>query len=59
MLRAVMLSGKRIVVGIGGGIAAFKAVELVRELGRRGAQVRVVMTPAVAATGRPLMPVVP
>jgi phosphopantothenoylcysteine decarboxylase/phosphopantothenate--cysteine ligase len=46
MLRAVMLSGKRIVVGIGGGIAAFKAVELVRELGRRGAQVRVVMTPA-------------
>ncbi|MCB9626570.1 MAG: bifunctional phosphopantothenoylcysteine decarboxylase/phosphopantothenate--cysteine ligase CoaBC [Sandaracinaceae bacterium] len=46
MLPAVMLSGKRIVVGIGGGIAAFKAVELVRELGRRGAEVRVVMTPA-------------
>ncbi|MCB9659207.1 MAG: bifunctional phosphopantothenoylcysteine decarboxylase/phosphopantothenate synthase [Sandaracinaceae bacterium] len=46
MLPAVMLTGKRIVVGIGGGIAAFKAVELVRELGRRGAEVRVVMTPA-------------
>jgi len=40
------LKGKRIVVGIGGGIAAFKSVELVRELMRRGAQVRVVMTPA-------------
>jgi phosphopantothenoylcysteine decarboxylase/phosphopantothenate--cysteine ligase len=40
------LQGKRIVVGLGGGIAAFKAVELVRELSRRGAEVRVVMTPA-------------
>ncbi len=42
------LRGKRIVVGIGGGIAAFKAVELVRELGRRGAEVRVVLTPSGA-----------
>lgn len=33
-------------VGIGGGIAAFKAVEVIRELGRQGAQVRVVMTTA-------------
>jgi len=39
-------NGKRIVGGIGGGIAAFKAVELVRELGRRGAAVRVVLTEA-------------
>lgn len=38
------LSGKRVVVCIGGGIAAFKAAVLVRELGRRGAEVRVVMT---------------
>jgi phosphopantothenoylcysteine decarboxylase/phosphopantothenate--cysteine ligase len=38
------LHGKQIVVGIGGGIAAFKAVELVRELMRRGAKVRVAMT---------------
>lgn len=36
----------RVVVGVGGGIAAFKAVELVRELGRGGAEVRVVLTPA-------------
>lgn len=40
------LRGKQIVVGVGGGIAAFKAVILVRELQRRGASVRVVMTPS-------------
>ncbi|MCA9602898.1 MAG: bifunctional phosphopantothenoylcysteine decarboxylase/phosphopantothenate--cysteine ligase CoaBC, partial [Myxococcales bacterium] len=40
------LAGKRVLVAIGGGIAAFKAVELVRELQRRGAKVRVVMTEA-------------
>jgi phosphopantothenoylcysteine decarboxylase/phosphopantothenate--cysteine ligase len=38
------LQGKRVVVGLGGGIAAFKAVQLVRELMRRGAEVRVAMT---------------
>ena len=38
------LQDKRIVVALGGGIAAFKAVHLVRELMRRGAKVRVVMT---------------
>ena len=42
------LAGKRIVVGVGGGIAAFKTVEVVRELMRRGAAVRVVMTRAGA-----------
>jgi phosphopantothenoylcysteine decarboxylase / phosphopantothenate---cysteine ligase len=42
----VTLAGKHLVVAIGGGIAAFKAVELVRELGRRGAEVRVAMTPS-------------
>lgn len=40
------LQGKRILVGIGGGIAAFKAVQLVRELTRRGAEVQVAMTKA-------------
>jgi phosphopantothenoylcysteine decarboxylase/phosphopantothenate--cysteine ligase len=40
--------GARIVVGVGGGIAAFKSVMLVRELLRRGARVRVVMTAAGA-----------
>ncbi len=39
-----MLKERRIVLGVSGGIAAYKAVELVRELVRRGAQVRVIMT---------------
>jgi phosphopantothenoylcysteine decarboxylase/phosphopantothenate--cysteine ligase len=34
----------RIVVGVGGGIAAYKAAELVRALGQRGHDVQVVMT---------------
>lgn len=38
------LQGKHIVVGVGGGIAAYKALLLVRELGRRGAELRVVLT---------------
>jgi phosphopantothenoylcysteine decarboxylase / phosphopantothenate---cysteine ligase len=42
------LSGKRIIVGVGGGIAAFKAVMLVRELSARGAELRVVMTKSAA-----------
>lgn len=37
---------KRIVLGIGGGIAAYKSAELVRRLRDQGAQVRVVMTAA-------------
>jgi len=39
-----MLKGKKIVVGVTGGIAAYKAAELVRELIRRGAYVKVIMT---------------
>ena len=39
-----MLKERRIVLGVTGGIAAYKAAELVRELVRRGAKVRVVMT---------------
>lgn len=38
------LQGRRVIVGVGGGIAAYKACELVRELGRAGAEVRVAMT---------------
>ena len=36
--------GKRILLIIGGGIAAYKACELIRELHRRGASVRCVLT---------------
>ena len=42
------LRDKRILVAVSGGIAAFKAVELVRELGRRGARVKVALTPNAA-----------
>ena len=35
---------KRIIVGVGGGIAAYKSAELVRRLKDQGAEVRVVMT---------------
>ncbi len=38
------LAGVRIVVGVGGGIAAYKAVTLVRSLLRLGAEARVVIT---------------
>jgi len=40
------LKGKKILLGITGGIAAYKAAELVRELGRAGCDVRVAMTEA-------------
>jgi phosphopantothenoylcysteine decarboxylase/phosphopantothenate--cysteine ligase len=40
------IEGRKILVGVGGGIAAFKSVELVRILRGRGAEVRVAMTPA-------------
>src|SRR5918911_2445505 len=40
------LTGKRILLGLTGGIAAYKAAELTRLLVRAGADVRVVMTEA-------------
>ena len=39
-----MLSGKKIVLGVTGGIAAYKACDLVSRLKKRGAQVRVVLS---------------
>lgn len=41
-----MLSGKRIILGVTGGIAAYKAVFLLREFQKAGAEVRVTMTPS-------------
>jgi phosphopantothenoylcysteine synthetase/decarboxylase len=38
------LQAKRIVLGVTGGIAAYKAAELVRLLGKQGADVQVAMT---------------
>lgn len=40
------LKGRRIALGVGGGIAAYKACDLVRELRRAGATVRVALTPS-------------
>lgn len=58
------LSGRHILLGVTGGVAAFKACELARELQRRGATVQVAMTDAAtrfvgtatfqALTGRPV-----
>lgn len=41
-----MLKGKKILLGITGGIAAYKAAVLIRLLVRSGAEVKVIMTPA-------------
>ncbi|MFO8155123.1 MAG: bifunctional phosphopantothenoylcysteine decarboxylase/phosphopantothenate--cysteine ligase CoaBC [Pseudomonadota bacterium] len=48
------LSGKRVLIGVGGGIAAYKAVDLVRRLGDAGAEVRVMMSGAATAFVTPL-----
>ena len=48
------LTNKRIILGVTGGIAAYKSAELVRRLQDQGAQVRVVMTPGAEEFIRPL-----
>ena len=49
-----MLEGKRILLIIGGGIAAYKCLELIRRLKDRAASVRVVLTGAGAEFVTPL-----
>jgi phosphopantothenoylcysteine decarboxylase/phosphopantothenate--cysteine ligase len=49
-----MLSGRTVVVGVSGGIAAYKACELVRWLTQQGASVIVAMTPAATEFVTPL-----
>ncbi len=49
-----MLKGRKIVLGVTGGIAAYKAAELVRELVKGGAEVHVVMTRSAQAFVTPL-----
>ncbi|MDQ1849320.1 bifunctional phosphopantothenoylcysteine decarboxylase/phosphopantothenate--cysteine ligase CoaBC [Gemmobacter fulvus] len=49
-----MLAGKRILLIIGGGIAAYKALDLIRRLRERGASVTPVMTRAAAEFVTPL-----
>ena len=49
-----VLSGKKIILGISGGIAAYKTANLVRLLIKAGAQVQVIMSPASCAFITPL-----
>jgi phosphopantothenoylcysteine decarboxylase / phosphopantothenate---cysteine ligase len=48
------LSGRRVLLVIGGGIAAYKSLDLIRHLRRSGVQVRVVMTAAAQHFVTPL-----
>jgi len=48
------LEGKKILLGVSGGIAAYKTPELVRRLQDRGAEVRVMMTDAAKEFITPL-----
>lgn len=48
------IQGKHIVVGITGGIAAYKTIELIRLLRKSAAEIRVVLTPAAGAFVTPL-----
>jgi phosphopantothenoylcysteine decarboxylase / phosphopantothenate---cysteine ligase len=52
--RAFPLRGKRVLLGVTGGIAAYKAAELTRLLTTAGAEVRVVMTAAARELITPL-----
>jgi phosphopantothenoylcysteine decarboxylase/phosphopantothenate--cysteine ligase len=55
MTRSKMkVQGKRILLIVGGGIAAYKALELVRRLKERGASVRVILTKGGAEFVTPL-----
>ncbi|MCF7821763.1 MAG: bifunctional phosphopantothenoylcysteine decarboxylase/phosphopantothenate--cysteine ligase CoaBC [Mariprofundaceae bacterium] len=49
-----MLTGKHILIGIGGGIAVYRVAELVRLLIRQGAEVRCVMTRSACEFVTPL-----
>jgi len=45
---------RKILIGVTGGIAAYKSADLIRQLVKAGAEVRVVMTPAAAEFVQPL-----
>ena len=51
---SISLKGKRILVGIGGGIAAYKVCSLISQLFQAGAEVRVVLTQAAEEFITPL-----
>ena len=49
-----ILQGKKVLLGVTAGIAAYKAAELVREFIKKGAAVQVVMTPSAKDFVTPL-----
>ena len=51
MIQALALQGKHIVLGLSGGVACYKAAELVRLLVKVGAQLQVAMTDAATQFG--------
>ena len=53
-MQSDILSGKKIILGVTGGIAAYKSCYLIRELVKRNAEVRVVMTPSAVEFISPL-----
>jgi phosphopantothenoylcysteine decarboxylase/phosphopantothenate--cysteine ligase len=53
-MNADILTGKKIIIGVTGGIAAYKTPLLVREFKKRGAEVKVVMTPSAVEFVTPL-----
>src|SRR5580698_4648822 len=53
-MEAALLDGRRILLIIAGGIAAYKSLELIRRLRERGVAIRCVMTAAAAQFVTPL-----
>lgn len=53
-VKITMLQGKKILLGVSGSIAAYKAATIVRLLVKEGAEVKVVMTPAACDFITPL-----
>src|SRR4028118_1462087 len=49
-----MVRGRRVLIGIGGGIAAYKICEVVSTLFKTGAEVRVILTPSAPEFITPL-----
>ena len=53
MTEQTSLAGKKIVLGVSGSIAAYKAADLVRLCTKAGAEVKVVMTQAASELSHP------
>ena len=49
-----MLKGKRVLIGVSGGIAAYKIPYLVRLLKKAGAEVRCILSPSASSFVTPL-----